>query len=301
MKLVNDILQHIAYSIANNEYVWTDQERIAIKDNGHFAGEWSDLYISANAFLNTNGGNIIIGIKDDEDNNRYVFNGFDDRNGPKLQTLVHQFTDTQGNAVDVTEYIHFEKIPFETGEVMALQVDALPESLRPVCYKGYAYQRSVSGDLKIPGIKINQPETEAEQVVPEPPAPVEEPSADKQPDAPAAPSGEENQAAFQKAYSAELINIFGTDYISLDPELKLMLSYIYERGLSADKKHPEADEISDRLWQIKNREDNKIEQELHRKKIKKALFLLEKNDMVIRIKAQYRINRDYVVVRNLFN
>ncbi len=299
MKLVNDILQHIAYSIANNEYVWTDQERIAIKDNGHFAGEWSDLYISANAFLNTSGGNIIIGIKDDEDNNRYVFNGFDDRNEPKLQTLVHQFTDIQGNAVDITEYIHFEKVPFQTGEVMALQVDALPESLRPVCYKGYAYQRSVSGDLKIPGIKINQPESEAPQALRES-APSEEPL-DAAKDETPAPPAEENETVFQKAYSAELINIFGTDYISLDPELKLMLSYIYERGLINNKKYPEADEIGNRLWQIKNREDNKIEQDLHRKKIKKALFLLEKNDMIIRIKAQYRINKDYVVVRNLFN
>lgn len=299
MKLVNDILQHIAYSIANNEYVWTDQERIAIKDNGHFAGEWSDLYISANAFLNTSGGNIIIGIKDDEDNNRYVFNGFDDRNEPKLQTLVRQFTDIQGSAIDVTEYIHFEKVPFQTGEVMALQIDALPESLRPVCYKGYAYQRSVSGDLKIPGIKINQPESDTPQPLLES-APSEEPIEAVKEETPAPPA-EENETVFQKAYSAELINIFGTDYISLDPELKLMLSYIYERGLNNNKKYPEADEIGDRLWQIKNREDNKVEQELHRKKVKKALFLLEKNDMIIRIKAQYRINRDYVVVRNLFN
>ena len=301
MKLVKDILQHIAYSIANNEYVWTDQERIAIKDNGHFAGDWSDLYISANAFLNTGGGNIVIGIKDDEDNNRYVFNGFDNRNEPKLQLLVHQFTDTQGNAVDVTECIHFEKVPFENGEVMALQIDALPESLRPVCYKGYAYQRSVAGDQKIPGIKLNLPEApmpvEVEEV-PENFEPIQEATgADSQP----AAAENENKTVFQQAYSAELINIFGTDYISLDPELKLMLSYVYERSQSADKKYPEADEISDRLWQTKNREDNKIEQELHRKKIKKALFLLEKNDMVIRIKAQYRINRDYVVVRNLFN
>ena len=87
MKIINDILQHIAYSIANDEYVWTDQEKVAIKDNSHIAGEWSDLFISVNAFLNTNGGAIIIGIKDDEDHNKFIFNGFDARNESKLRSL----------------------------------------------------------------------------------------------------------------------------------------------------------------------------------------------------------------------
>lgn len=298
MKIVNDILQHIAYSIANNEYVWTDQEKVAIKDNGHIAGEWSDLYTSVNAFLNTNGGSIVIGIKDDEDNNRYIFNGFDSRNEPKLRQLSAEFTDADGNNMDITDYIHYELRPFLSGDVMLLHIDALPDSNKYVYYKGYAYQRSVSGDQKISGQKIGIIATDAAAPANDEPADATTPATNEEQ---TEQDIAEDKTTFQQSYSAELINIFGTDYISLDPDLKLMLSYIYERNNAADNKYPDADEISNRLWEIKNTNGNKLEQELHKKKIKKTLFLLEKNDMIIRIKAQYRINRDYVVVRNLFN
>lgn len=294
MNIVNDILQHIAYSIANNEYVWTDQEKVAIKDNGHFAGEWSDLYTSANAFLNTNGGDIIIGIQDDEEFNRYVFNGYDMRNEAKLLALASGFSDISGNSVDVSEYIHFDLVPFLSGQVMVVHIDCLPDNRKYICYKGSAYQRTVTGNQKIPNIRADMsmagdPASEPEEVT----ARLEMQEEEQPVTGP--------RTVFQQLYSAELISIFGTDYISLDPDLKLMLSYIYERNNATDNKYPDADEVSNRLWEVKHTAGNAAEQEVHKKKIKKVLFLLEKNEMIIRIKAQYRLNKDYVVVKNLFN
>lgn len=292
MKLITDILQHIAYSIANKEYVWTDQERAAIKDNCHVAGEWSDLYISINAFLNTNGGFIIIGINDDEHNSRYVFNGFDTRNRAKLSQLFSEFTDSEKQLIDVREFVRFEAMPFLSGEVMVVYIDALPDSLKPAFYKGSAYQRTVSGDSRIPGAKqivadTAIPETEItnNEVSEEPAAEIDE---------------QEKTPTYQQLYSAELINIFGPDYISLDPDLKVMLSFIYECNKAPEKIYPDADDVCNRLWEIKGAGSN-AELEMHKKKTKKTLFLLEKNEMIIRIKARYRINTDYVVVRNLFN
>lgn len=292
MKFVTDILQHIAYSIANNEYVWTDQEKVAIKDNCHVASEWSDLYISINAFLNTNGGFIIIGINDDEHNSRFIFNGFDTRNRGKLSQLFSEFTNSEKETVDVREFVRFEALPFLSGEVMVVYVDALPENLRPVFYKANAYQRTISGDSRLPGAK--------QSTIIDIAAPPQEVNKEEVPIVEEQKAEPEKKAVFQQLYSAELINIFGPDYISLDPDLKVMLSYIYECNKLPEKVFPDTDQVCDRLWEIKGT-GGKAEQEMHKKKTKKALFLLEKNEMVIRIKARYRINTDYVVVRNLFN
>ena len=307
MKIINDILQHVAYSIANDKYVWTDQEKVAIKDNSHVAGEWSDLFISVNAFLNTNGGAIIIGIKDDEDNNKFIFNGFDARNESKLRLLVAEFTDADGNARDISEYIRFDIVLFLTGEVVVVYIDPLPEEDKYAYYKGYAYQRLVSGDHKIPGVKANVTEQQivtdifVEEEIPAAiePETVEEPTATNEE---IATENEEEQPEFQQLYSAELITIFGSDYISLEPDLKQMLAYIYERNndMGANK-FPNADEIGDKLWKLKGGVGSAVELDLHKKKIKKTLFLMEKNDMIIRIKAQYRLNTGYEVVKNLFN
>ncbi len=302
MKMINDILQHIAYSIANNEYVWTDQEKVAIKDNSHVASGWSDLFISANAFLNTRGGAIVIGIEDDEDNNRYIFKGFDQRNESKLRQLVAEFTDVNGIPVDVSEYIRFEVLPFMEGEVVAVFIDALPDDSKYIFYKNAAYERLVSGDHKIPGKSTTLPEEVfITEVLPEPEPEiiVEEPPVEEEPAAPEVK--EEEAASFQKLFSGELITIFGSDYISLEPDMKQMLAFIYERNNYSDNKYPNADEISNKLWAIKGAVANLVEQELHKKKIKKVLFMMEKSDMIIRIKAQYRINTTYEVVKNLFN
>lgn len=308
MKIINDILQHIAYSIANDEYVWTDQEKVAIKDNSHVAGEWSDLFISVNAFLNTNGGAIIIGIRDDEDNNKFVFNGFDARNESKLRLLVAEFTDADGNARDISDYIRFDIVPFLNGEVVVVYIDPLPDDAKYAYYKGNAYQRLVSGDHKIPGAKANVADepvlTETfieEEIIPvAEQAAIEEPIIE--PEEESEQPEDDAQPAFQQLYSAELITIFGSDYISLEPDLKQMLAYIYERNndMGANK-YPNGDDISARLWELKGGLGSAVELEMHKKKTKKTLFLMEKNDMIIRIKAQYRINTGYEVVKNLFN
>ena len=291
MKFVTDILQHIAYSIANNEYVWTDQEKVAIKDNCHVADEWRDLYTSICAYLNTNGGVILIGIHDDEPNSRYVFSGFDSRNRAKLSQLFSEFTDSNNEIADVREYVRFEATSFMSGEIMVVHVDQLPDSAKPVFYKGQAYQRTTSGDSRLPGaIQLKVPEDD----IPAEPVSEDASTVTAEDDVPV------KKAVFQQLYSAELINIFGPDYISLDPDLKVMMSYIYECNKSAEAFYPDADDVCNRLWDI-NGSGNNLEQELHKKKTKKTLFLLEKNEMIIRIKARYRVNTDYIVVRNLFN
>lgn len=308
MKIINDILQHIAYSIANDEYVWTDQEKVAIKDNSHIAGGWSDLFISVNAFLNTNGGAIIIGIRDDEDNNKFEFSGFDSRNESKLRLLVTEFTNISGQPQDISEYIRFEIVPFLNAEVVVVYIDPLPDDSKYTYYKGNAYQRLVSGDARIPGTKASLPDefpvalpaAEEEPVVAEEPEVVAE--EEEQP-LPAEPEEiEEVKPVFQEPFSGELITIFGSDYISLEPDLKQLLAYIYERNNhpGADK-FPNADEIGEKIWLLKGGAGTPVELDMHKKKIKKTLFLMEKNDMLIRIKAQYRINTGYQVVKNLFN
>ena len=221
--------------------------------------------------------------------------------------LVAEFTDIDGNPRDISDYIRFDVVSFLTSEVVVVYIDPLPDDAKYLYYKGNAYQRLVSGDSKIPGIKAViaddtiPPDTFMEEEIPmntEPEIIEEEQTIQEEINE----EPEEIKPAFQQLYSAELITIFGSDYISLEPDLKQMLAYIYERNMDMGaNKFPNADEIGDKLWALKGGIGSAIELDLHKKKVKKTLFLMEKNDMIIRIKATYRLNTGYEVVKNLFN
>ena len=295
MKIIDDILQHIAYSILNNEYVWTDPEKVAIIDNSHVASDWSDVFISANAFLNTNGGILIIGIEDDETNNRYVFKGFDTRNEEKLKLFINAFTNTDGEPVDVTDNFIFEMKPFMGGNVLAIYVDPVLADQKNVKYRGFAYERTITGDRKIPDLNANVIEdaTPVPQAVPQSDSVLSTLSQDTKIE----------PGLLQKLYSSELITLFGSDYISLEPDYKQMLSFIYERNNSTEDKFPKAEDICNTLWKIKRVIGTEKEYEFYRKKIKRAIAQLEKNGLIHRAdgKQGYSLNTSYRVTVNLFS
>ena len=298
MKIIDDILQHIAYSIANNEYVWTDPEKVAIKNNSHVASDWSDVFISTNAFLNTNGGTIIIGIEDDESNSQYIFKGFDFRNEEKIRLLTAAYTNIEGEPKELTDHLTFELKPFLDGQVLAIHITPLADEQKYAYYKGTAYERLITGDHRI------QSQKTADEAIQDAKAKeVKEPTPQstniKNEESPS----EEKPQVFQKLFSAELITLFGADYISLEPDYKQMLAFIYERNNFSEDKYPKPNEICIKLWAVKGAVNNIKEYALYEKKMKKAIALLEKNGLILRNsgKQEYLLNTNYHVATNLFS
>jgi ATP-dependent DNA helicase RecG len=151
MKVVDKILTQVQYCIDNNVFQELETEKIELKDLS--AGdEWKELYKTTCAFLNTNGGIVIIGIKETNDKTKYIFKGFNASNENKLKELPKQFTTDTGQQFDLSEYIRpdlFEIVDFMTGRVCVLYIEKLPEDKKYVMFGGNAYERKLTGDHKI--------------------------------------------------------------------------------------------------------------------------------------------------------
>ena len=156
MKYIDNILQKLENCIGSQTYEPIETEKLEIKDLSN-STDWSELYKSVNAFLNTQGGIVIIGIKEDSKNKQYKFTGFSPNNEPKIKELPKQFTSNEKKEINLSEYIRPETMelrPFLTGHICLIFVEKLPEDQKYVYYKEKAYERQMTGDHLIPPEKI---------------------------------------------------------------------------------------------------------------------------------------------------
>ena len=125
MKVVDKILAQVRECIEKDTFQELETEKIELKDLST-GDEWKELYKTACAFLNTNGGIIIIGIKESNDKTKYIFTGFKAANENKLKEIPKQFTTDNGQQINLTEYIRpdlFEIVDFMTGRVCILYIE----------------------------------------------------------------------------------------------------------------------------------------------------------------------------------
>jgi predicted HTH transcriptional regulator len=165
MKVIDDVLQQIEFCIQNNDFYTIENEKIELKDNSHNKSEWSEVFKTVNAYLNTNGGIIIIGVYEDRKNRRYIFKGFDFNNEDKVKTIKDLYIDDHNSKRDISDYLKYEIKSFLTGQILVIYVDALPDDEKYLYYIDTAYERLISGDHKINDIKIqSQKEYKAELI-----------------------------------------------------------------------------------------------------------------------------------------
>jgi ATP-dependent DNA helicase RecG len=151
MKVVDKTLNQVQECINTNTFKELETEKIELKDLSG-GDDWKELHKTICAFLNTNGGIVIIGIKENNDKTGYVFKGFNANNENKLKEIPKQFTTDSGLFFDVTEYVRpdlFEIIDFMGGRVCILYVEKLPEDKKYLMFNGTAYERKLTGDHKI--------------------------------------------------------------------------------------------------------------------------------------------------------
>jgi ATP-dependent DNA helicase RecG len=156
MKIVDKILSQLQECIEKETFKELETEKIELKDLS--GGEdWKELYKSVCAFLNTQGGIIIIGIKETPIKDAYRLTGFDSNNENKLKELPKQFTTDDGASVDLRDYIRtdlFEIIDFMDKRVCVLYIEKLPDDKKFIMYSGNAYERKLTGDHKISDVNI---------------------------------------------------------------------------------------------------------------------------------------------------
>ena len=96
MRVVDKILFQVKECIENGFFKDLETEKIELKDLSS-GDEWKELYRTICAFLNSNGGILIIGIKENNDKSKYTFTGFNANNESKLKEIPNQFTTDTGS------------------------------------------------------------------------------------------------------------------------------------------------------------------------------------------------------------
>ncbi len=166
MKKIDLLLLKLAELIANSRYDGVETEGIELKPVPATGGEWREIHKSANAFLNTRGGILILGIKETGDGTekRYAFTGYREDAEPQLKELRHQFTDRKGGRLDLVGcFSGMEIKEFMNGRVAVVYVDELPADQKYCFYKGEAYRRILTGDHKLTESEITQQEEYKEE------------------------------------------------------------------------------------------------------------------------------------------
>ena len=158
MDFIDHKLQIIENCLQTNTYQSIETERIELKN---LAGGWGDdWYKSVCAFLNTNGGAVIIGVSDNDRQKppTYKFTGYTNskNNETHLTEELHRkFTDVKGQPIpNLQQKIDWELRDFHGGIVAIVYVEALDDTQKYCYYNNIAYVRRLTGDHKLTSSEI---------------------------------------------------------------------------------------------------------------------------------------------------
>lgn len=160
MYFIDKTLRTLEECISTQTYVEVETERFELKDLSTNTN-WTELYKTVCAFLNTNGGIVVLGIKDkgnekDKNKKHYQFKGFNYDNEANLKEIGAKFTDKQGRPLDLKSYFPSAEIrDFDMGKIALIYVEKLPEDEKFVYFDGQAYSRKLTGDHVISKAEID--------------------------------------------------------------------------------------------------------------------------------------------------
>ncbi len=167
MKEVDKILNQIEDCIRNNYYKPIETEKVELKPTPpNLKGAFSVLQ-SVCAFMNTNGGILVLGIKDNNNvaDKNYELKGYKEEFEPILKDFGKCFTDKDFNFIDVTEFIvSYEIKEFMTDRVCVVYIDKLPDDLKYIFLDKVAYKRVMTGDHRIDENAIEKQEEFKEEI-----------------------------------------------------------------------------------------------------------------------------------------
>ncbi|QHE83726.1 RNA-binding domain-containing protein [Hydrogenophaga sp. BPS33] len=153
------LLSNLERLIGQGRFEELESDTIEIKPCPANSQDWSERYRSVNAFLNTRGGLLVLGVKESGQgvDRKYVFTGYQPDAEPKLKELHQIFVDGEKRVLDCTEYLPPPEIrPFLTGRVAVVRVDELPAQKKFAFFKGSAYKRVLTGDHVIKQAELDR-------------------------------------------------------------------------------------------------------------------------------------------------
>ncbi|TAF74603.1 MAG: hypothetical protein EAZ53_08120 [Bacteroidetes bacterium] len=151
-EFITETLALVEQSIRAKVFIDVEKSKIELKDLST-KGDWKSLKESICAFLNTDGGIIICGIR--ERDRQYSFTGFDRNNESNLIALhLECFQNDNDNFIDLSEYIYFDYYDFLDGQVAIIAVYPLSDENKYLKFNENYYERKLSQDKLIPASKL---------------------------------------------------------------------------------------------------------------------------------------------------
>ena len=159
MDSLEEILNRLAICIRNRTYESLETDWLEIKPVPSTGNAWDSIRETIGAFLNTRGGVVLLGVKDEQQPNRhFTFTGYTENNSGNLSSLRTAFTDARRNPIDVSDCLRVEVHSFETGQIALVRVSALPEDRKFCLYRGEARERIADRDERILPHRIEEQE-----------------------------------------------------------------------------------------------------------------------------------------------
>lgn len=152
MKSIDQILDKLAGLIQQGRFMELETEWLEIKPVPVDGGEWKERHKSVNAFLNTRGGILILGVKEEGTGpaRRYVLSGWKDHAEPNLKEFPRLFTDRKGARQELNDCFPPMELRTLLGARIAIvYVDELAADRKFVFLNGSAYKRFLTGDHKV--------------------------------------------------------------------------------------------------------------------------------------------------------
>ncbi|HRW64927.1 MAG TPA: hypothetical protein P5032_04140 [Candidatus Competibacter sp.] len=166
--LVDRTLVKLAELIRQGRFEELESDTLEIKPVPADGGQWRERYKSVNAFLNTRGGILILGVKEEGqgERRRYVFTGYQEHAEPKLKELSGLFTNRAGHPLDLNDcFPPMELKAFFDGRLAVVYVDELAADRKYCFYQREAYRRILTGDHKIKEAEIEAQEEFKEEAL----------------------------------------------------------------------------------------------------------------------------------------
>jgi predicted HTH transcriptional regulator len=159
MDELQTILGKLEQAVRNGTYESLESDWVEVKPVPSTGHAWDSIKESVNAFLNTRGGLVILGIKDAQGPpRRYEFIGYTEQQSGNIASFRNAFQDFRGNPIDVGDCLRLEVKPFFTGQIALVRVSPLSEDRKFCFFKGNALERVLDQDQQISQARIEEQE-----------------------------------------------------------------------------------------------------------------------------------------------
>jgi ATP-dependent DNA helicase RecG len=160
MEDLPDILTSLEHCIRTRTYESLETDWLEVKPVPAHGKDWTSIHESICAFLNSNGGVVLLGVKEvNKAPRHWAFTGYTENQSSQLSDLRRKFQDSKGHLLEsVGDHLRVEVKPFMDGQIAILIVAPLPADQKYCFINGTAYERFADQDQKVPARRIEAQE-----------------------------------------------------------------------------------------------------------------------------------------------